>query len=73
MSNRRAQSSRTVEEISRQRKKPTGNPGQSGIRYKLDGRGFSRVDVELNQLVKTRESLTKRSKEVRSGLAAGAH
>ena len=73
MSNRRARSSRTVEQISRQRQKPTGNLGQSEIRHNLDGRGFSRVDVELNQLVKTRESLTKWSKEVRSGLAAGAH
>ena len=73
MSNRRARSSRTVEQISRQRQKPIGNLGQSEICHKLDGRGGSRVGVELDQLVKTRESLTKWSKEVRSGLAAGAH
>ena len=67
---RRAWGSRTVEQISRQRQKPIGNLGQSEICHKLDGRGGSRVGVELDQLVKTSKSLTKRGKEVRRGLAA---
>jgi hypothetical protein len=48
MSNRRARSSHTVEQISRQRQKPTGNLGQSGIRHKLDGRRVSSIGVELS-------------------------